>query len=70
MYKVWHNLNKMYDNDGNLNSGPDECHNNPCKNGGTCFRTAEGSYLCTCLKGCGGGHCENCSLGRKYRYFE
>ncbi|XP_076447761.1 uncharacterized protein LOC143284711 [Babylonia areolata] len=35
----------------------DECHSNPCRNGGTC-RDGVNSYTCDCLPGFNGTHCE------------
>ncbi|XP_076448638.1 uncharacterized protein LOC143285265 [Babylonia areolata] len=35
----------------------DECHPNPCRNGGTC-RDVVNSYTCDCLTGFSGAHCE------------
>ena len=34
------------------------CTNQPCKNGGTCTVTGEGTYSCKCAEGYYGDSCE------------
>ena len=34
------------------------CESNPCENAGTCRRVHEDSYICTCVAGTKGRHCE------------
>ncbi|XP_033112186.1 BMP-binding endothelial regulator protein-like, partial [Anneissia japonica] len=37
---------------------PDPCSNNPCGNGGECISNGEGEYMCRCLRGWQGLHCD------------
>ena len=41
----------------NCDGDYDECVNNPCINGGTCYNN-EGSYTCFCPPGWEGPNCE------------
>ena len=35
-----------------------ECQTEPCKHGGTCESSGDGSYTCKCKPGFGGKHCD------------
>ncbi|XP_033106905.1 IgGFc-binding protein-like [Anneissia japonica] len=42
---------------------PDPCSNNPCENGGECISNGEGEYMCRCLRGWQGLHCDEGDFG-------
>lgn len=60
-------INIIYFHTGqNCEENLDECLSNPCQNGGICHDKDNG-YICTCLAGYLGEHCENdvavCEIG-------
>ena len=47
----------------------DECDSDPCLNGGTCTTPELDTYLCTCIIGYTGLHCETSICNYYYIYF-